>query len=81
MDATMVSSPSIQSHIERIERAQEETRQFVAEQHALAANAMKRSWNPPKDLDRESLLVPLFLVAIASGVIGATAASLDFWLT
>ena len=58
------SSPTldIQEQIARIERAQEETRKFAAEQHKLMAEAQK--------LNRDRFWVPVLAVAaaIAAGV-------------
>ena len=64
MSATTASPLDIQEQVARIERAQEETRKFVAEQHKLIAEAAK--------LERDRRLAPIILI---SGTVAALIAA------
>jgi hypothetical protein len=71
MSATLADTASLayREQIARIERAQEETRKFAAEQHKLAAEAVK-----PK-VDR--FIIPFVLLgSLGSGVVVAIIAHL-----
>ena len=65
MSATVANPLDIQEQVARIERAQEETRKFVAEQHKLIAEAAK--------LERDRRLAPILITASAFGAIIAAA--------
>lgn len=62
MSASTLSSLDLQEQVARIERAQEETRKFAAEQHKLTAEAAK--------LNRDRFWVPILAIAsaIAAGL-------------
>ena len=64
MSATTVNPLDIQEQVARIERAQEETRTFVAEQHTLIAEAAKR--------ERDRRLAPIIVI---SGTVAALIAA------
>lgn len=69
---TDATTMDIQEQIARIERAQEETRKFVAEQHKLTAEAAK--------LARDAKFIPANLVVTIMGasaaLVGATVAAM-----
>lgn len=69
---TDATTMDIQEQIARIERAQEETRKFVAEQHKLTAEAAK--------LARDVKFIPANLVVTIMGasaaLVGATVAAM-----
>ena len=64
MSATTANLLDIQEQVARIERAQEETRKFVAEQHYLIAEAAK--------LERDRRLAPIIVI---SGTVAALTAA------
>ena len=61
MSATIVRPLDLQEQVARIERAQEETRKFVAEQHKLIAESAK--------LERDRRLAPIVITATTLGAI------------
>ncbi len=64
MSATTANPLDILEQVARIERSQEETRKFVAEQHKLIAEAAK--------LERDRRLAPIILI---SGTVAALIAA------
>lgn len=68
MSATATSPLDIQEQVARIERSQEETRKFVAEQHKLIAEAAK--------LERDRRMAPIIVGATTFGALIAAAVTL-----
>jgi hypothetical protein len=69
MSETIVTEMDMLEQVARIERAQEETRKFVAEQHKLLAEAAK--------LNRDRWLAPM---VVASGLLGGVLAAISGYI-
>ncbi|HVZ07203.1 hypothetical protein [Rhodopila sp.] len=67
---TEIHDRDLREQIARIDRAQEETRKFVAEQHKLIAEQLKLAAEAKK-LDRDRFLAPLAMVVSAMAAGGA----------